>query len=600
MARKFDIGPVVGIDGEKEFRDEISRITGNLKTLDTEMAKVVSEFDKGDKSVSALTAQNEVLNKKIDEQRQKLAKLQEYLAKATEKYGENSKETQKLQQDTNKAAAALNNMERELRDNNAAIDEANKKTDDLSEGQGALGKKSVGLGNAINGLASKLGITLPQGATESLNSMASLDAGMVTMVAGAAAAAVAIYKIIDALADLTLEQAKAADETATLSIISGINTETLQELSYAAELVDTDVNTITDSMSKMIRTMNAARNGTEESEEAYKKLGVRITEGPNKALRDSEAVFFETIDALGRISNETERDALAMTIFGRSARDLNPLIAAGSEKLKELANEAHDTGYVLSDEMLATLTDLDDQMQRFKNSTEASKNMVAVGFAPSLTHFMEVGQDVFEALSDAAEKSGIVDVFAAILEILSALAPSAENTAYVLGNVLGGVLKPLAVGLAVVADVLNIIVSSIAILVESVKWLLGSGSEERIRKYWGNITNVFSSNGATARTYENLYGVGANASGTAYWRGGETWVGERGAEKIWLPEGTRIFSAAESNAIERNSLALPALAGDNYSYGGDVYITVDAKNIRELNDLVRIAENARQTARARR
>lgn len=599
MAGRFDIGPRIGIDGEKEFRDEISRITGNLKTLDTEMTKVVSTFDKGDKSVAALTSQNEILNKKIDEQRQKLATLQKYLSDATQKYGENSKETQKLQQSTNKATAELNDMERELRDNNAAIDEANKKTGKLSDGQDALGKKSVGLGDALNKLAQKFGVTLPEGATNSLNSMVSLDSKMVAMVATTALVAVGLYKVIDALADLTVEQAAVADKTATLSIVSGINTETLQELAYAAELVDTDVSTITDSMSKMIRTMNSARNGTKETEDAYRQLGVQITEGPNKALRDSETVFFEAIDALGRVANETERDALAMILFGRSAKDLNPLIEAGSEKMKEFAQEAHDTGYVLSDEMLKKLTDVDDQMQRFKNSTEAAKNMVAVQFAPSLTRFMEVGQDVFQALSEAAEKSGLLDVFASVLEIISALAPAAETTADILGDVLGGVLKPLALGLAVVADALNIIVSLLALVIESVKWLLGSGNEDRMQRYWGNITNVFSDKGATARTFNSLYGVGSNAAGTDNWRGGLTWVGERGPELLSIPSGAQIFSAAESESISRNSLALPALAGDSFNYGGDVWnISIPAKDIQEFNDIVKIVRNARQNGRA--
>ena len=38
------------------------------------------------------------------------------------------------------------------------------------------------------------------------------------------------------------------------------------------------------------------------------------------SLRDSEAVYWEVIDALGRVSNETERDAIAMQLFGKAPR----------------------------------------------------------------------------------------------------------------------------------------------------------------------------------------------------------------------------------------------------------------------------------------
>ena len=610
MAGRYDIGPRIGIDGEKEFRDEISRITTNLKTLDTQMEKVVSGFEKGDKSVAALSAQNEVLNKKIDEQRQKLSTLQKYLSDATQKYGENSKETQKLQQATNKATAELNNMERELKDNNAAIDEANKKTGKLGDGQDALGKKSIGLGDALNGLARKLGITLPDGVTESLNSMVSFDGKMVAMVATTAAVAVGLYKVIDALAELTLAQAKTADEIATLSIVSGFSVEKLQELAYAAELVDTDVNTITDSMTKMTRTMYSARKGTEDTEEAYKKLGIQITEGPNRALRDSETVFWEVIDALGRVENETERDAMAMILLGRSAKDLNPLIEAGSDKLKALAKEAHDAGFVLSDEMLTKLTDLDDQMMRFNSSTEKAKNMIAVQFAPALSRFMTSGQDVFNALGKAAEESGIVEVFASVLDIVTALSPAFETLLDIGGPMLGDFLKPVAVTLAVIADTLNVTVSFLAAIIESIKWLESvrwtgsSDNEDKIYKYWNNITDVLTGDGAYARTYDALYGskVGSNASGTISWRGGLTWVGERGPELLNIPTGARIFSAGESDSIARNSMALPAVAGDSFSYGGTQVGTINVypneRQWAQLMSLVSQAQSARQTSRA--
>ncbi len=62
---------------------------------------------------------------------------------------------------------------------------------------------------------------------------------------------------------------------------------------------------------------------------AYNRLGVKVRDNDGN-LRDSETVYWELIDALGGITNETERDALAMQIFGKSAQELNPLIVQGS------------------------------------------------------------------------------------------------------------------------------------------------------------------------------------------------------------------------------------------------------------------------------
>lgn len=152
----FDIGPKIGIEGEAEFRKSIQQINTNLKTLDTEMAAVVSGFDKGDKSQAALTARSEVLNKQVDEQKKKLEQLSAGLAQATEKYGENDKVTQGWQQSVNKATADLNNMERELSENDKALgdvergyNDAGQKLDEFGNAAEESGPKFEALGTAL-------------------------------------------------------------------------------------------------------------------------------------------------------------------------------------------------------------------------------------------------------------------------------------------------------------------------------------------------------------------------------------------------------------------------------------------------------------------
>lgn len=88
------------------------------------------------------------------------------------------------------------------------------------------------------------------------------------------------------------------------------------------DLVDVSMNTVTSSMAKNIRAMSNAKKGSEEYANAYKKLGVSVTKS-NGELRDSEEVYWDVVGALGDMANETERDATAMTIFGKKAQDLN-------------------------------------------------------------------------------------------------------------------------------------------------------------------------------------------------------------------------------------------------------------------------------------
>lgn len=47
--------------------------------------------------------------------------------------------------------------------------------------------------------------------------------------------------------------------------------------------------------------------------------------------------------------------------------------------------------------------------------------------------------------------------------------------------------------------------------------------------------------------------VGKNALGTNYWRGGLTWVGERGKELVDLPRGSKVYSNSRSQGMAKNN-----------------------------------------------
>lgn len=550
----YDIGPRIGIEGEKEFRDAIAKINTGLKTLDTEMEKVASRYEKGDKSVEALTSRNVVLNKEIDEQRKKLDTLQKYLGEATKKYGENSQETQRLQQSTNKAEAALNGMERELKENNTAIDAAKKKSGELGNEQDALKGKSVGLGDALNGVASKLGISIPDGAKNSLNSMATLNTGMLASAGIIAGVAVAVYKVIDALGKMAEKQAVAADKVNTMSIVTNVGTDTLQEFQYASEQVDVSVEMFTGSLTKLTNTMDTARKGNKDTADAYNRLGISITDSSGQ-LRNAEDVFWDVIDALGSVQSASERDALAMDIMGKSAQDLNPLIKIGSDGFNDLAQRAHEMGYVLSAESLSALQALDDQMKDTKNTTEALSKAVSVEAAPAFTDLNAAWQAFNQSLMGASS--------------------------------MGSIFDPLIEAASTLLNLLAMLNSSIGMVFSS------PGSAEMLmftRSYdsaWSNIEEMG----------ERKYGQ--NATGTDYWAGGWSLVGERGPELINIPPA-QIFSAAESEAMTRNAAALQLMGGDSYSYGGstNITLTMDEYWFGRVSKLINQADSARQQRRA--
>ena len=406
----YDIGPKIGIEGEAEYRKALQSIITQQKTLATEMTATASAFDKGEKSMEAYTAKNAVLEKQIAAQKEKMDLLKRAVQEASDKYGEADEKTQKWQQILNRATAELNDMERELRDNKAAMEQLGDATDELGKDLDEAGGKGKTLGQILK---------------ENLS--------FTDVINLAKAAASAIRDIAEALIECATEAASFADDMNTLSIQTGVSTTRLQEFDYMAGLIDVDLNTISGAMSKTVKSMSAGKDG-------FDTLGVAVRDA-NGELRDSEAVFFEAIDALGKIENETERDALAMDLFGKSARELNPLIEAGSAKIKELAQEAHDVGYVLEEDTVQSLVAGQDQLDRFTKSTEAAKNAIGAQLIPSLSSLAKGGSGIASTFATTLNSTG--DVSAALsagkdvaMEVLQGIIDAAPEMAEAAGALL--------------------------------------------------------------------------------------------------------------------------------------------------------------------
>lgn len=117
----YDIGPVIGIEGEAAFRRSIRDVNASLKAMTAEMKAVESAYAAGDQSEEKLRKQNELLNRQIEAQRNKLAELSAMLQRSTERYGETDERTQRWRRAVNDATADLNRLDRGLAENVIAL-----------------------------------------------------------------------------------------------------------------------------------------------------------------------------------------------------------------------------------------------------------------------------------------------------------------------------------------------------------------------------------------------------------------------------------------------------------------------------------------------
>lgn len=559
------------LDGEKEYKAAVSEINASLRVLNSEMKLVSEQFKNNDKSVEALTASSDVLSRQILTQKEKIEALQAALKNSAEHYGEADARTKRWQTSLNNAQAELVKMERELKANSDAMEKNNEDLADLDEGFDDTIGSGKGLGDVLNDLTGKLGINLPEGATSTLNSMVSLGGELTLLIGAFAAAAAAVVEVEKALANLTLEQAAAAGEIQDVAMQTGLSTEAVQRYQYACDLIGVSFDTVASSQAKMIRSMADAQSGSETAAATWNQLGIEVT-AADGSLRSAEEVFLEVIDVLGQIENATQRDAVSMEIFGRSAQDLNPLIVQGTDAFQALCDEASKVGAVLTDVQLEALAGVDDALIRFNERLNAGEQAMALKFTPALQAFFDETGEGVKGIEEALADSGLVTVFASLLELVTALSPAFE----VLGDVLvacSPVFYMIAWVIATISDALKVVLLSLSSIVNLLSFDF-SGFNDNISSINGIL---FGGDSASGRVFQSMY----NASGDWNFPGGVTWVGENGPERVFLPRGSVIQSAQESARS----------TGDVY------YVTLSLREISELSDIARLARDRRRKTR---
>lgn len=647
------INTKIKLDGEREYKAALAEINGGLKVLKSELNLASEQFRDNAGSVEALTKKNDILERSILTQQEKIEKLKESLQYSAREYGESSEKTNGWKVALNNAEAELSKMQRELNENTDAIKKMTPPLDKVKKAlaetkeQGGGVKTALanlkeefslntdsakGLGTALTDIAGKFGVQLPDGAAKAAEALNGINAGAALAVTGLGLLAAAIVKVEKQLISMTKESAAYADNILTLSLTTGQTTDQLQEFSYASELIDVSLDTLQGSLTKLTNNMQDTANGTGNAQAAFQQLGVSVTDADGH-LRSANDVFYDAIDALGDVTNATERDALAMDIFGRSAQDLNPLIVQGADTLREYAQEAHDMGYVLDNDALAALGAVDDAYQRLQKTQEGVKNQLSEQFAPYLTEFYEKITRLIKDGGQALKDSGLVDAFGMILESVGDLIAPTNELAEDSVPKLTQALRPLAEVMAGIADTIDFIRGLVAFNSNPIwsadKWKglsqmgkaagfgysYGNGNHTQTLKEKWMQTDTNYATGANGygeyfgngKYYGNrdayLYALweeelnsgkpvgsfeawkmqkGYNASGTDFWRGGRTLIGENGPEEVVLPRGSRILTAQETRQ----------------SGGGDTYyVTIEARTVKEFDDIARIARNKRRTDR---
>lgn len=309
--------------------------------------------------------------------------------------------------------------------------------------------------------------------------------------------------LVGGIAALGVKSLDTADELLELSQQTGISTDELQRMQYASEMVDVAVSDMTGAMAKMKKQM-----ATSAGEEKFTALGIAVRDASGE-LRSADEVFFEALQALSQIENETERDLAAMDLFGKSADSLAGIIDDGGAALQEYGDKAADLGLIMSTETLEGLGSVKDKIDELKAQAAAELAQTGAAAIEALTPVIDILVEKLSALFtwignlDAETLQTILTIAA----IVAAISPVAGLIAGVTGAISGLLsLWPAvkAAGLAIqafaAANPILLIITVVAALAAAViaNW---DTIKPILEAAWNKVKEVFDNLKAKIETF---------------------------------------------------------------------------------------------------
>lgn len=409
-----------------ELGADTSGLSKALKGVNTEIGKTqkdlkdVERLLKLDPSNTELLAQKQkLLNDRVAETKTKLDAL-----KQAQESIDLSTEDGQRQYDA--LTREIIQCENELRNAEQAASGFNATAQKISAAAGNMSKKFGDLANKTKGLS---------------------------MAAGGA---------LVGLAGLAVKAGQDADELNTLSKQTGVAADELQKMQYASDLIDVDVSTITGSLKKM-------KKGLDSNADAFEALGVATKE--NGQFREVTDIFYDTVEALSQIPNETERDIKAMEIFGKSADELAGIIDDGGASLKALGEEAENLGVIISDEDLEKANELNDTLDQLKAEILPTVTQLGISIIEAIQPYLPAIQDAITRICEALQNVNpqLVLIVGGVLAATAALSPMFSVLSSITGAIstltsgagaLGGAFAGISAPILAVVAVIGVLVAA--------------------------------------------------------------------------------------------------------------------------------------------
>lgn len=433
MAAQYEANSKKNQELSQKYESEKAKLETIGKTLGTtskeyqEQEKVVNALGK---ELEASTKEQEATEKAMSQMRIQITQTETSIVKA-----ENS----------------LNSM-------NEQLAEAEKEAEGAGDGIGALGDEASGASDDLGQMgdeAGQAGQDIADTGEEADEAGAKFETFSKIAVASLEAIAAATTAVIlgaaavgKSMVELANNTGKYGDEIDKESQKLQLSAETYQKLDYALQRNGSNIDQVSKAIKTITNDLGDFQNGAEGASDKYEALGISLTNADG-SLKKTEDVLVDSLNALANMTDETQRNAMAQDIFGRSYAEMLPLLNAGGDSLRELMQEAEDYGMVMSDEAVKASAAYNDSLLKLQGTFTGVKNSIGAEFLPAITQIMDGMSDLINGNEGATDtiKAGAETVITKLKDMLPRVLEFTQSMSSTFLSIAPELLESLANGL---------------------------------------------------------------------------------------------------------------------------------------------------------
>jgi hypothetical protein len=219
-----------------------------------------------------------------------------------------------------------------------------------------------------------------------------------------------------AIYNMARSTASAAEQIARQAEITGVTTEEIQKLQYAAKMCNVSNDELAMGLKFLSRNMGDAIKGTGEARYYFEALGITMEDLQSKS---PVPMLLKIADAFARTDDPAKKVEYTLAMFGRTGDNLIQMLSKGGAGINAYGDELVRMGSILGDVVIKKGSEADNQFKRL----EARMNALKISAAPTAVAIAEAAEMLFESIKWAIEKTGSVvePVLGVIYKILKAL-----------------------------------------------------------------------------------------------------------------------------------------------------------------------------------